>query len=243
LALRLTQGYAAAAPTLARALERFLALDVGTDEAGRWLRLTGGRASAIIALELWDFESWHALAARQVQFARDTGALVALQLALNLLASTHLVAGELTAAARLLDEDRLIGEATGNPPVAYTELMLAAWRGREAQASALIEATVRAATAGGLGVIFATYASSVLDNGLGRGPRRQRHLLPGSVAVIDGGPADAGAGGDLIDGQGGVARLGQQLPGRGTANRSPRGLAARLCDRSFLLWRSSVTCH
>jgi DNA-binding CsgD family transcriptional regulator len=167
-ALRLTEGYAAAAPTLTRALELFLALDFGTDEAARWLWLTGGRAGAIIAFELWDAESWHALAARQVQFARDTGALVHLQLALNLLASTHLVAGELTTAALMIEEDRLIAEATGNPPVAYTEMMLAAWRGREAQASELIKATLREAAAGGLGVIFATYVSSVLYNGLGR---------------------------------------------------------------------------
>ena len=168
LALRLTDGYAAAAPTLTRALELFLALDVGTDEAGRWLQLTGGRASGIIALELWDAESWHALAARQVQFARDTGAPVHLQLALNFRAWTHLVAGELTTAAQLFEEDRLIAEATGNPPIAYNEMMLAVWRGQEAQASELIEATLQEATAGGLGVIAATYASSVLYNGLGR---------------------------------------------------------------------------
>jgi hypothetical protein len=167
-ARRLTEGYAAAVPTMARAVELFLALEVSTDEAGRWLWLTGGRAGAIIAFELWDFESWHALAVRQVQFARDTGALVHLQLALNLLASTHLVAGELTTAARLLEEDRLIGEATGNPSVAYTATMLAAWRGREAEAAELIEATVREAAAGGLGVNFATYVNSVLNNGLGR---------------------------------------------------------------------------
>jgi DNA-binding CsgD family transcriptional regulator len=167
-ALRLTEGYVAAAPTLTRALELFLALDVDTDEAGRWLWLTGGRAGAIIAFELWDFDSWHAVAARQVQFARDTGALVHLQLALNILASTHLVAGELTTAARLLEEDRLIGEATGNPPVAYSEMILAAWRGRATEASELIEATVREAAAGGLGVNVANYVSSMLDNGLGR---------------------------------------------------------------------------
>ena len=49
-------------------------------------------------------------------------------------------------------------------------MLLAAWRGQEAQASELIEATSREATAGGLGrmVNFATYASSVLYNGLGR---------------------------------------------------------------------------
>ena len=72
--------------------------------------------AGIVALELWDAESWHALAARQAQFARDTGALVHLQFALNFLARAHLLAGELAAAARLIEEDRLIAEATGNPP-------------------------------------------------------------------------------------------------------------------------------
>jgi DNA-binding CsgD family transcriptional regulator len=54
--------------------------------------------------------------------------------------------------------------------VAYNEMMIAAWQGHEAQASELIEATVREATARGLGrlVITATYARSVLYNGLGR---------------------------------------------------------------------------
>jgi ATP/maltotriose-dependent transcriptional regulator MalT len=49
-------------------------------------------------------------------------------------------------------------------------MALAAWQGQEAPASELIEATSRAATARGLGrmVNFAAYASSVLDNGLGR---------------------------------------------------------------------------
>jgi DNA-binding CsgD family transcriptional regulator len=168
--LRLTQGYAAAAPLLTRALELSLALEVSNDEAGRWRWLAGGRASAIVALELWDAESWHALAAVQAQFARDTGALVHLQYALNFLATAHLFTGELTTAERLVDEDRLIAEVTGNPPVGYAALALAAWQGREAQASELIEATSRAATARGLGrmVSFAAYASSVLYNGLGR---------------------------------------------------------------------------
>jgi DNA-binding CsgD family transcriptional regulator len=167
-ALRLTQGYAAAAPLLTRALELSLALDGTNDDAGHWL--VGGRASALAALELWDAESWHALAAVQAQFARDAGALVHLQYALNFLAAAHLFAGELTTAARLIDEDRLIAEATGNPPVGYAAMALAAWQGREAPASELIEATSRAATGRGLGrmVNFAAYASSVLYNGLGR---------------------------------------------------------------------------
>ena len=70
LALRYTGSFAMAAPALTRALELLLA-QVGTDEVGRWFWLTGGRAGNIVAVELWDAESWHALAARQVQFARD----------------------------------------------------------------------------------------------------------------------------------------------------------------------------
>jgi hypothetical protein len=109
-------------------------------------------------------------AARQAQLARDTGALVHLQFALNFLARTHILAGELAAAGRLVEEDHLIVEATGNPPLAYTAMELAAWRGEEAPAAELIEATVREATARGQGrlVSFGAYARSVLYNGLGR---------------------------------------------------------------------------
>jgi DNA-binding CsgD family transcriptional regulator len=155
---------------LSRALELVLALQAGTDEAGRWLWLTGGRAGATVALELWDAESWHVLAARQAHVARETGALVQLRLALNFVAGTHLFAGELSSAALMIEEDRLVAEATGNAPIAYTEMMLAAWRGEEARASELIETTAREAAARGLGrfVVLTSYASSVLDNGLGR---------------------------------------------------------------------------
>ena len=43
------------------------------------------------------------MAARLTQFARDTGALVHLQLALNFLARSHLLAGELAAAALMIE--------------------------------------------------------------------------------------------------------------------------------------------
>ena len=165
-AMRLTDGYAAAAPTLTRALELLLALDVADDEARRWLSLAGGRPGVIVAVELWDAESFHVLAARQAQFARDTGALVQLQLALSFLARSHLLAGDLTTVALMVEEDRLIAEATGNPPLWSAEMTLAAWRGQEAPASELIEATWQEATARGW--MVNPYARAVLYNGLGR---------------------------------------------------------------------------
>ncbi|GIJ54391.1 helix-turn-helix transcriptional regulator [Virgisporangium aurantiacum] len=169
LATRLTDGYTAAAPMLDAALRSVLALEPGTD-VGEWLWLAGFRAAGIVAGELWDYDTWHTLAARQANVARDAGALVHLQFAVNFLARTHLDAGELVAAAQLLDEDRLIAETIGTAPVGYTDMALAAWRGREAEATELIQSTVRDATAHGQGrlITFADHAAAVLNNGLGR---------------------------------------------------------------------------
>jgi DNA-binding CsgD family transcriptional regulator len=170
LALRLTDGYGAAASALTHALQLLLDLSLDSEDARRWLWMVGARTSGLIAMEVWEFESWHTLALRQVQVARDMGALVHLQFALTFLVVTHLLRGELTTAARLIDEDRLIADATGNAPVAHTEMMLAAWRGEESRALELIETTMLEATALGLGrlVNSADHASAVLNNGLGR---------------------------------------------------------------------------
>jgi hypothetical protein len=91
---------------------------------------------------------------------------VRLQFALAFLARSHLVAGKLTAAASVIDEARLIAEATGNPALVSGPMILAAWRGREAQASDLIEATSGEAAARRW--TSNAYARAVLYNGLGR---------------------------------------------------------------------------
>ena len=170
LATRFTDGYAAAAPLLVRALATVRNIDVGAADVGRLLLLGGNRVSAILATEVWDFESGRALAKRQVEIARQTGALVQLQFALNVLASNELLAGNLESAAALIDEDRVVADATGNPPVAYTAMLLAAFRGNENVAAEQIAASRDEASALGQGriVTFADYASAVLNNGLGR---------------------------------------------------------------------------
>ena len=56
----------------------------------------------------------------------------------------------------MIEEDRLIAEATGNPRVAHAEMTLAAWRGEEARASELMDATLKEATARGGTVNLAT---------------------------------------------------------------------------------------
>jgi DNA-binding CsgD family transcriptional regulator len=172
MAVRLTEGYAAAAPALERALQAVCALKVPDGDLGRWLLLTGARATGLIAIELWDADSWHELASRQVLVARDSGALVQLQFALNFFARSQLASGELTAVAVLLEEGRVIAQATGNPAVGYgfEEMLLAAWRGRESLAVELIGRAKQEATGRGLGrmVDIATYTKAVLYNGIGR---------------------------------------------------------------------------
>jgi DNA-binding CsgD family transcriptional regulator len=165
-AIRLTDGYAAAAPSLARALDHLLALDLSDEDGRRWLSLSGARNAHVVALELWDDEALFLFEARQLQVARDTGAYGHLQFALSFVARNQMLAGELNAAADSIDEARSIAEATGNLPLVNAPMILAAWRGDEAQASRLIEATFQDSAQRGW--TSNSYARSVLYNGLGR---------------------------------------------------------------------------
>jgi DNA-binding CsgD family transcriptional regulator len=165
-AIRLTDGYAAAAPTLARALELLLATDVADEDVGRWLSVSSGRNAYMVAVEMWNDEALHVLAARRVRLARDTGALGHLQFALSFLARSHMLAGELTETTLVLDEARSIAEATGNHALATAPMILAAWRAGDTQASELIEA--RSEEAAKRRWASNNYARAVLYNGLGR---------------------------------------------------------------------------
>ena len=170
LAIDLTDGYEVAAPLLTRALELLLAQVMGSDEVDRSLWLAASRSTQAIALELWDADAVHTLATRQLEVAREAGALVQLRLALNFLGGTLVHSGELAMADLLFEEDRLVAEATGNQPVVYNDVLVAVWRGEEARATGLLEATRRQATGRGMGrfVGSLTHLESVLSNSLGR---------------------------------------------------------------------------
>src|SRR4029077_1086352 len=166
----LTEGYEAAAPALTRALELLLAQEMGSDEVGRSLWLAASRSTQAIAIEVWNPDAMHTLATRQLAVAREAGALVQLRLALNFLGGNLVHSGELAMAERLFDEDRLVAEATGNQPVSYNDVLVSVWRGQDATATALLEASRREASARGMGrfVSNLTYLESVLNNALGR---------------------------------------------------------------------------
>jgi DNA-binding CsgD family transcriptional regulator len=162
LAVRFTDGYAAAVPMLRRALSAFRSPELSADALHRlWL-------AHITAGNLWEEQTLDT--ARQVQLAREAGALSTLPLALTSRIGAHVYVGELAAAAALGEELAAVTEATGIPLVPYGALLLAAWRGREAEAFELIEATTTEALrrGEGFGLTIAGAAHALLCNSLGR---------------------------------------------------------------------------
>ncbi|MDQ1496312.1 MAG: hypothetical protein QOG69_2795 [Actinomycetota bacterium] len=157
---RSTKGYAAAVPTLERALTALC--DDGSLNEVRWLWL-----GCHTAMDLWDDETCLKLGVRYAQQAREAGALSMLPIALSYVAAHHIFAGEFTAAATLIEEADVITTATGNAPMMDFSLLLAGWRG---QASGQFDAAAKDAAARGEGLAMAgvAFATAVLHNGLGQ---------------------------------------------------------------------------
>jgi DNA-binding CsgD family transcriptional regulator len=169
LATRVLDGHAAAVPPLTRALAKVRSLDYHVDDVGRQLGLVGNPFTGYVATELWDFDAGRTVAELLVQRARAAGALVQLQFAANELAVNQMLAGQLTDAAALVEEDRMVSGITGNPPVGYASMVLAALRGTEATARLITAARDQTLALGeGRIVNFAGYATALLNNGLGR---------------------------------------------------------------------------
>jgi DNA-binding CsgD family transcriptional regulator len=165
LATRFTEGYAAGLPPVRRALDAFRDLDgVGPTDL-RWMLL-----ACRLAQELWDDELWDVLATRGLRVARETGALSLLPIAATYRAALHIHVGEFGAASALIEETDAIIDATGMAPLKLSSLMLAAWRGDESNALALIEAGRLEATARGEGRALGAvnWVTALLYNGLGR---------------------------------------------------------------------------
>jgi DNA-binding CsgD family transcriptional regulator len=165
LATRFTEGYAVGVPPLRRALDAFRGVEGLTARDARWLWL-----ACRLAPELWDDELWYELATRGLRVARDTGALRILPIAATYRASLHVHAGAFGAASSLIEESDAVIQATGMAPLRFASLMLAAWRGNEAEALELFgplrpEATARGE---GMGLGVLDWAIALLYNGAGR---------------------------------------------------------------------------
>jgi DNA-binding CsgD family transcriptional regulator len=165
VATRFTEGYAAAVPPLRTALGAFCREEQTAARDARWLWL-----ACRLAQDLWDDELWYELSTRALRAARETGALRVLPIAATYRASLHVHAGAFGPATSLIEEADAIVQATGMAPLKFASLMMAAWRGNEAECLQLIEAGKREAVprGEGMGLGVLEWTSALLYNGLGR---------------------------------------------------------------------------
>jgi len=157
-----SQGRAAALSKLRRVVGVFARGEVDIAEELRW-----GWLAVASAVELWDEENWHALNERQLSAARAAGLLFHIPIYLNSLGINAVWRGDFAAAGSLITEADVVAEATANRFARFTALVHAGFRGREAEAVALIEEETRSASAvgGGVGLQFCQLASAVVFNG------------------------------------------------------------------------------
>jgi DNA-binding CsgD family transcriptional regulator len=166
LALVITEGHAAGTRTLRKALSAFQSDEIGTEEGLRWRWLAGRTAGYI-----WDYEGWDSLTARQIRAAREIGALAHLPLAFSTRVGVHIFAGDLRAAASLVEQaDSLADVTDGRIVPAYGALAVAAFRGHEDEVTRLLEASAQdfRARGEGLGLTVSQWVTAALYNGLGR---------------------------------------------------------------------------
>jgi DNA-binding CsgD family transcriptional regulator len=158
----ITDGQAAAMPILRRAATEVL--DLPVEDVVRW-----GWQVAGVRCAIWDDEAI-AVYERQAQLVRDAGALAELPIHLQALALERAWRGDLSGARRLIAEADSISRSTGNQVPPFAMLRILALEGREAEASALIDAVIREGTTRGQGhpVKVAHWSAAVLYNGLGR---------------------------------------------------------------------------
>jgi ATP/maltotriose-dependent transcriptional regulator MalT len=181
LSVLASEGRAAAAPALRRAVNGFAEGQIAVAERLRWGYLAG-----VAAIMLWDEERWRQMLVWQVQTARDGGLLADLPIYLQGLGINAARRGDFAAAGSLIAEADTVAEATGTRLARHAATILAGFRGREAEASALINVEVNNASAAGqgVGIQVCQWISGVLYNGLGR----YEQALPGAQRASEEAP-------------------------------------------------------
>ncbi len=164
LTTMITQGHAAAEPTLRRAVDAFLGDQVSGEEWLQW-----GILAQMATMAVWDFDSWVRMSTRHVELARASGALAPLSIALNGRGSVATHCGDFETATSLAAEKAVVNEVTGIRLAGTCDLLLAGYRGQPVEAIPLFSATIEDSIARGEGgaVQLADWAAAVLHNGLG----------------------------------------------------------------------------
>ena len=161
LAVRMTDGYVAAAPLLKEALLQYRAEPPDLD----WQCL----AYSFVAMDLWDDDAWFEVTSGHVAMARGQGTLSWLPSLLHYLGAFHVQAGELVKAEALLAELGRIEREIRATTLPHGALLLAAYRGEAPVALELADVVKTGAAASGQGaaMTYVDYAKALLYNGLG----------------------------------------------------------------------------
>jgi DNA-binding CsgD family transcriptional regulator len=163
LALLITEGRSAAAPTMQRAASLFASADLPIEDALRW-----GWVATTGRYAMWDNDGARAICTWQLQLFRDAGALEGLTFVLVALSFATVRSGDFAAGASLMAELDEVTAATGGTIPSRAGILLLSLQGRQAEASALIDAELTADSEQGTGGIIARWARAILYNGLGR---------------------------------------------------------------------------
>ncbi|WP_327166228.1 helix-turn-helix transcriptional regulator [Mycolicibacterium iranicum] len=167
LAERLAVGAVEAMPAMRRALD---ALKESTGDSGQgWFWRAFPLVHDCLIHETWD-DGWQDVSAHAVQLATDSGALAMLPSALLSRAGAAVEHGELATAGALVAEANDMAIAIDYAPLKYHWIIVAAWRGDEAEVTRLATAALASGRARGEGrmIGLAHYATAVLNVGLGR---------------------------------------------------------------------------
>jgi DNA-binding CsgD family transcriptional regulator len=162
-ALLVTDGRAAAVPTLQRAAAAMA--DLPPRDLLRWGWVVSGVSAAV-----WDDRAMRTMSGRAVDVARAAGALTELPFCLASLGLATTWTGDFAGAAAIVDEADVVAAATGVPIAPHVKLRLGALKGHTADTEPLISASVEEAGANGplVGVTVAQWSAAVLYNGLAR---------------------------------------------------------------------------
>ncbi|MFI5960368.1 ATP-binding protein [Cryptosporangium sp. NPDC051539] len=165
LATVIIEGPRAAAPQLHRAVATFIDEACPPETIVRWNWL-----AVLAAWTIWDDESVYALCTRALTVARGRGALARLEFELGVYGQAAVRCGDFADVSQAIVEMDAISDHTSTVVASYLPMRLAAARGQEAEARALIQAVVKDAAAAGQRAVLerSDFSRLVLCNSLGQ---------------------------------------------------------------------------
>jgi DNA-binding CsgD family transcriptional regulator len=154
-----------AAKSLRRGLDSFR---TARPAPGEWVQLA--RSATTAAFTLLDADAWVELSTRDVELARESGALAALVAALNHHVTVTTLRGDFKGAEALVAELDAVEEDTGILEASFGTILLAAYRGKSVDALSLrsVENGDRVERGAGYCLRLAGWGDAIANNGLGR---------------------------------------------------------------------------